>query len=416
MRAASFNNIGLFNGWHAIDGPAAVGLLIGIIGILVGFIPIMQSRRAGKAALREACQILKEHIRDRMDTPALMTATSIRGLAKGVQLRSRSPVITDAEIANVLRDYALDEEARLPTGKKLVERLRIIDEILKEIDESGPRLLSVASVDRMRAYAQSIFAIGLTTFFVQVLLAQHQFYVFTIAVWALNLVYIWIIITAIRAWQFWRNSPDRRTNAVFDFFFIRARSHDFSVHGLWAPIWEELFFRVIIVIAIPLFAFFTLPSLVISISPKNRAYSHGIPTADRIIVTLICIVLSAWLFSISHQLRYLEVRRLRRRLEMIERDQELAYRGLIAFTEGQRKEGEEVCKRLWILTGKPAYRNFMARAERRRNIERLGLGSRPLHSRLSARDNAELARHAGLVVIREQVRRGGDHTARLLAS
>jgi hypothetical protein len=357
--------------WGSINGIEALGLLLSLIGVVLGIVPIWLSKRMAEATLREACLNLKILLEARLNTPALMTVSSIRGLAEAVKNRTRSPVITDAAIAGVIRDLALDQETRLRPGKRLVDRLKCLDELLNRFDPSGPRLLSVSSVDRVRAYVQSILATSLAALAIQVWIAQSSLSssIAAIALWLLNIIHVWVFIGAIRAWRFWRRQGAGKVNIVLDFFLSRALSQGHNVHLLWAPIWEEVFFGFILGVAVPYLVISALPLVSRWLSPETNRFVDGLPFRFRLVIFLTCGIISSWYFSSSHRLSYFEARRLRRRLEMIERNQELARLGHREFSEEEWAEGVRVCTRLWVLTGNPAYRSFERRRERRSELD-----------------------------------------------
>jgi hypothetical protein len=232
----------------------------------------------------------------------------------------------------------------------------MLDKMLAEFDTTGPQLLSIASVDRVRAYYQAITAIALATLLIQIGLYASGFPISMVVIWLLNIVPIWLCISAVRAWRYWSGRGSGRMLPVLDFFLRRALSQDFrSLHVLWAPIWEELLFRVLIGLVPPILIIAILPSLAGVITPEGELAS-GVSRRLQILIIVAFTGVSIWAFWAAHKPHYLEVKRLRRRLLILDRNRELERLGHITLGQDDKRIRTEVLNRLWVLTGNARYR------------------------------------------------------------
>jgi hypothetical protein len=134
-----------------LNAAALARLLLSAFLLVLSIITFIKSKRDGDRVLDLAVERLKSHIRNRMSRPELMTANSLRGLAKSIQTEMRTPAILDSSIAQAIRSVALEMEESY-RGVALVRRLEMLDAPLKELYPEGGGLLSIAAIDRMFAY------------------------------------------------------------------------------------------------------------------------------------------------------------------------------------------------------------------------------------------------------------------------
>ena len=243
---------------------------IGAAGVVVNW---STARRGARAATLRQDQVLTELtellLKDLADKDlTLVTATHLRGMAFALAQRSRSPVLSDKNIAQAVRAAALETYDRYAAVRPRERRLAALNNVLKELDSEGPTLLSIATIDQVAAYVRSqpiavgfLFVAVTATAIAGASLRSAP----VIAVAGVLLVAEALLLWgAVRALRFWASDRPFRTIPVVDSFRQAAmnpppgtspvrelslllqgqdrRHRPLGVFGyyLWVAIWEGL--------------------------------------------------------------------------------------------------------------------------------------------------------------------------------
>lgn len=264
--------VSFFTQWPALDRYTAIGIGVSTLGVLLTIYSLRGVKKVGYDFLEIAQDKLKHHIISRVNQPDLMTPTSLRALALGIQNEMKCPALTDAMLVTAVRAAALEIEAH-HKGATLLKKLRTLNTAMLGIDETVPPLLSIAMTDRILAYVFSMRWALYIAIFLQVLLTILTVLLPTqtpplirsailVIMWAFATLYVWLALSNIRAVNYWRGICDqlnttnslkaqlftpKRVHPIFDFYLYNAHSTNYRfLNVVWAPIWEGLFmvFRV----------------------------------------------------------------------------------------------------------------------------------------------------------------------------
>lgn len=223
------------------------------------------------AALMELASRIMARVEDpTLLTPDLLTPHSIKSLAVAIERRHKCPILTDALIAEGIRSAAFDLElqAGQSGGHTLVNRLELLNEILKAFDTNRSGLLSIARVDRCAAYRSAqpvvmniLFVLAIILFAIAVFRGWTALLVLSVGLFLFLMVAL--AVGSKRAAHFWgdtgaesanlRNrfirqlSKPERPTALLDTFFLAATSRSRSANVFWdiivGPLWENVFHR-----------------------------------------------------------------------------------------------------------------------------------------------------------------------------
>lgn len=257
--------ISFFTTWPGLDRYTAIGLFFSALGAMLTLYTLWKVRKAGYGLLELADERIRHHLISRITRPELLTAPAVRSLALGIQTTTGCPVITDAMIVAAIRSAAIELEGRY-TGAVLLRKLKVLNAALKEIDDTVPPLLSIASTDRVMAYEMSmrtviylITIIQLTVLFISYRSPEFVSYsLLIVSSLAASAIYVWMIFSNVRASKYWRSlyrkmrheddkvpgSLERRPlRPALDFFLFQAHSNNHHyVNVYWASVWEAPYF------------------------------------------------------------------------------------------------------------------------------------------------------------------------------
>lgn len=241
-------------------------LAIGLIGISFSAASWARTRLVAQFARRWQATAISELatlILRRLETPTLLSVGSVRGLASGLALKHRCPVITDSLITEAIRSAAISLEYDL-AGVELSCRLRLLNDLLLSIDEFATPLCSIAVVDRLSAYIQSQPILASAVIFA--LLLSMTLPVFTGTNWSSWTLAFVASSTSIafliwasteRAIRYWRDDLEVEVSAtgtrispssprlLIDFFLTASVTHSRWTEVFWHQVWAPLFENVI---------------------------------------------------------------------------------------------------------------------------------------------------------------------------
>lgn len=248
--------------------PSPIGVVVLVI-TLAGCMLLIASRlrvglaaRAARDRQRAALRELTTLILSRLETPRLLSATSVRGLAVTLEQKHGSPVITDKLIAEAVRSAAITLEYTT-SGPRLEHGIELLNALLVSIDENASELCSIAVVDRVGAYLQSQSILA-GTFFVALLATASAPFVFgTEWSWWMPAAAGTVLVLAFLLWlsteraiRFWGRPADdgdgaavltpRKPRLLPDLFFLACTSRSnwagLLWHQTWGPLWESVLF------------------------------------------------------------------------------------------------------------------------------------------------------------------------------
>jgi hypothetical protein len=319
-----------------LDVTTLIVALIGVILLVISWLRLrlvaLWARRRQEVALSD----LAELILARLETPGLLSATSVRGLAVNIEQKHRCPIITDKLIAEAIRSAAIKTEYT-HHGKELEHRIRLLNKLLLSIDENASAMASIAVVDRLGAYIQSqpILIGALLLLILVIVLPQF----FVTSEWSSSILSTVAIVTVIafllwlsieRAINYWCQPQDaarslKRTKHVrprllTDFFLVASSSRalwaDLFWNNLWGPmLWENIMF--------------------LWRSERQLAAMHE------------------FRFDVAQEL-WKELKKVDIELER-SRDQDVVDRTIL------EQRFQELVRRLWIITGDPQFREIEKR-------------------------------------------------------
>jgi hypothetical protein len=154
---------------------------------------------------------------------------------------------------------------------------------------------------------------------------------FALVLWVFPLIFFWLALSNLRAALYWRAAqPNARTGfsiiglltpralyRVSDFFLLQAQSTDLAfLHRRWAIIWEVPFLR------------------------SGRVARE---------------------FAEQHTYKYSEKKRLDQKLARMNDQMAIAARFNRRLDPVLVREYVEICRRLWVITGKSSYRDLERR-------------------------------------------------------
>jgi TIR domain len=235
---------------------AAVGVTLLVLSWLRLRLVTRLARRRQELALKELSAMLLK----RLETSSLLSAVSVRGLAVNLEQKHRCPIITDKLIAEAIRSTAITLEYSV-RGDELENKLRRLNRLLLQIDESASPMCSIAVVDRLAAYVQSqpvlaglmLLVFLIVTFGPIALGRQWSLWMLMVAAGASAIAFLLWLWTE-RAIRYWRDHSEdvgdqgaRTEPGLLTDFFLRAscsraRWAEVFWHLQWGPIWEQVMF------------------------------------------------------------------------------------------------------------------------------------------------------------------------------
>jgi len=317
-------------------------ILASLVACCVAFATLFYSAQQANQMLQNARDQLQDRILARSTQPELMTASSLRGLAKGIQIALRCPVIPDGLVIEAIRCAALEAEGKY-MGAPLRQRLELMNSAILAFDKTALPLLSFAYVDRILAYKLSgtiiIVCIAIAQFVIEFILlafhlgfAGHLVRVLLVTSFCFFTgCYLLIAAANVRATLFWnpkvtdsrksflRRLIEPKVFHVFpDLLAYTAQSddHDF-VHARWGVWWESIII---------------------------------VPLALRWTPTVFSQRFTAW-----HEYKHFEVEKLAKMANRL-RQQLLVSSRRVESSERKLRQYREICARIWVITGSPEYR------------------------------------------------------------
>jgi hypothetical protein len=234
----------------------AVGLSLWRRNSYFHAIAVIKGKERQESAIDELAARICGRLTGTGFSPELMTSNGLRSLAVAIERKHGSAILTDKLIVEAIRAAAFDIEALL-SGQELALRLQILDQLRLAFKDTGPPLLSIATVDRMYAYEKAQKAAGSIAFGVAILgLGATVLGASWLALVEVMAVAGLAVLAAgsERAARFWGIQPigqdhsaelSIETRPVVDMFFSAAKSRTERAarfwHLTWAPIWENVF-------------------------------------------------------------------------------------------------------------------------------------------------------------------------------
>ncbi|HEV2911743.1 MAG TPA: hypothetical protein VGX92_00385 [Pyrinomonadaceae bacterium] len=382
--------LSLVDGWNRMDKSTAVALSLGVVGVVWNLAALNKASREANKLLEKATEELKRRIGSnlsRLRSQEFIDGSSIRSMALSIQRSRRCPVLTDAVISEVIRSLASDLEEQFE-GEALRRKKRALGVALKEFDPKGPSLASIAFTDRIFAFVLSALAFSLGILSAQFLLtsiASRSSFI-SLAIWLLPLLQLLLVYSNKRATHFWRaqlsaadaeptgasqsrGGDDVQLHPVLDIFLLMSMSLSHKVHLSWAPLWEELAFRFLPALVLPIFGAWTAfqAGKLLNIDPTGL---RSLVAVSAIIMVGAGFYISLVLFARWHEYKHFTVRKLLAEFSRLQRSIILAeVRGQTA-SRNDLQECISICRRLWVITGYSIYE------EREKEMKRMLAESR----------------------------------------
>jgi hypothetical protein len=162
--------------WPQTTRYTIISIGLGLSGLLFNLDRLRRTMKEGQIRQQAALEELKGRIIDRTKDRKLLTGSSVRSLALGMEKRHRCPVITDLMIAEAVRAAALELEDRCDASD-LVTRLKPLNKLLKELKANDPGLLSLAILDRLPEFKKVHRGLVKALFYLVVVSALLQMFV-----------------------------------------------------------------------------------------------------------------------------------------------------------------------------------------------------------------------------------------------
>lgn len=190
--------------------------------------------------------------------------------------------------------------------------------------------------------------------------------------WSLLAVQVVLAMMVLRAWAYWKErcdalteeqvtrrpcAPPRVLSPYQDFpAWVISQDSVMAVHVNWAPAWETVCFQVV-----PFFFLVLTPvwvtDQVLRICSVDPEIIRQVILYEVVALFVVSLWWSIWMFSVMHEYRWWETRRLRQRLGTLRRDWKLYRMGVL--TEDPTRELVALGRRLWIITGHEPYRDVV---------------------------------------------------------
>lgn len=363
----------LLDGWSRVDKSTAVALSLGVAGVVWNLASLNKASREANKLLEKATGELKKRIEanlGRSGPQEYIDGVAIRHMAWAIQKSRRCPVLTDAIIAEAIREVASDLEKRFE-GDTLARKKRALNAALKEFDPKGVQLASIAFTDRIFAYILSGLALSLGILSAQFLLTSipSRSLLITLAIWSLPLLQVLLVYSNLRASQFWRAQLDEaeaeqtgasrfsrhtRLHPVIDILVLMTISLSRRVHIFWAPVWEELAFRFLPTFVLPIFGAWTAfqTGKLIGI---DQARLRSLVAAAAILMFCAGLYVGLVLFNKWHEYKYFTVKRLLAEYGRLQRNIIMAQVRGQAIDRNDVQSCISICRRLWMITGYSIY-------------------------------------------------------------
>jgi hypothetical protein len=290
--------------------------------------------------------------------------------ARLIQLETGCVLLTDPVIAEAVRAAAEEAPHPDPVLELLITQVR---------DPGGLKPMSIASTNRLLAYLLSGFSLSLFAFWLQLTLASPSsesdsamsLARAAVGVWGLLLIQGWLSFLNLRALAFWRGRcraiadaditralcpAPRRLSWMSDFFaWMMSVESYYTVHVWWAPVWEGFCFGLLPLVC-GIYGGLWLTAQILKATDASPEIIRQVVFYEAIIFPLIFVIgWGTYFFVMLHEYRWLEARRLRRRLETLRRDCLLFKMRVLAINP--INEYVSVARRLWVITGYEPYRN-----------------------------------------------------------
>ncbi|HKY41936.1 MAG TPA: hypothetical protein VJM50_02495 [Pyrinomonadaceae bacterium] len=358
----------MLNGWSEIDRYTAVALFLGFIGICVNMISVRKASAQAALLLENAGSELKRNIKSQITKAGrivLLSGSAVRQIALDIQVAMHSPVITDPMIAESIREVILEVEKEL-TGPEQARRIKVLENVLREFEPQRVQPMSIAFTDRVFAYRLSVLGLSLVLLSLQFILTSvsSKYLLPALAVWILPLFQLLLFYSNVRAFQLWKKQGSVHSSMVkqpvnphrlIDFLLRQTMTTHHSVHTAWAPVWEELMFRLMPLHVLPIFGAWT--AYQISKSFGFDEYSlRSIVKWTVIVMFLVGLYISVFVFSNWHKYRYFEVKRLEREFDRMRKEVFVARFRQLPLSKEHFEKYINLSRRIWSITGLSYFR------------------------------------------------------------
>ena len=347
--------------WPDIDFVQVIFLFCAVIQVVVGWLTLRQAYASGIKRESDAVGELRVRLKQRIEHGdwLLLKPERVQALAITLSEVHSSPAITDQTVAALGRNLSLEYEILRP--KNLRKILRILADISSHFDTSTPRFMSIGATNRMLAYYLSGLAFSFLTIGCQLWAYKSGWIGLA---WVISAGHVWVVFAAIRAKNFWNLSRTADGNFLIpsiphkwlDASLYFAMDKTNSIHTSFAPIFEEVMFRIVPILILPAIVGFGFK---LGRAVFNYTPSADIQTYTFYLFVAVIIYWQVWVFSSWHQYKCFQVRRLRNMLARAQR------KYLVAFVTSEAEPAQDsvhlgqitqIAEKLWILTGNEFWR------------------------------------------------------------
>lgn len=363
----------MLTGWSEIDRYTALGLFLGLIAISLNTFSVRKASAQAALLLHEARTELKNNISSRILRPgrtASLTGFMIRETALDIQELMHSPVITDPMIAESIREVMLQVENEFD-GRERVHKIEILARLLEDFEPRRIQPMSIAFTDRLFAYRLSVLSLSLVLLSAQFVLTSvsSKYLLAALAVWILPFLQLLLFYSNVRAFRLWKDDSTtmryeksagslrgkKPTGRLVDFLPLQTMTSHHNVHTAWAPIWEELMFRLVPLQVLPIFGAW----MAYQVGKLFGADEYSLKSIVKwtvIIMFSVGIYISVVVFSKWHQYKYFELKKLQREFDSARKQIFVARFRQLPLRREDFEKYITLCRRIWSITGLPYFR------------------------------------------------------------
>ncbi len=335
--------------WPTPSVTEIVALVASIVSLLHAGITLARRMKNNERLLEVAKARLRDDIRVRLSSPSLMTPTSLRGLAKGIETALGCSAITDRMIVEALRLVALDV-GREFRGAVRMNKLRPINDAITGIDSEAVKVLFIRYYNSAVGEVLPWLGLMMIIFIGQVVVIRLSTrFVAQMLFWSLcGLQVLLGLAISIRPDWLDRLSGQRRQHGLGTTRHINSRILSIGVAA------EQALFFFLPIVALPnALAFVGL------FVARQFGTSESSSTQVAMVCAAVGVIMGAyWNLVVFHRMHTYKWRRVKRleakcqRLEKLLRVSELGYD---VDTGDARDQLLQACDELWVLTGNDAY-------------------------------------------------------------
>jgi hypothetical protein len=335
--------------WPTPSVTEIVALVASIVSLLQAGITLTRRLKNNERLLEVAKTQLRDDIRCRLSSPSLMTPTSLRGLAKGIETALGCSTITDRMIVEALRLVALDVEREF-RGAVRMKKLRPINDAIIGIDREAVKLLFIRYYNSAVGEVLPWLGLMMIIFIGQVvIIGVSTSLVARMLFWSLSGLQVLLgLAISIRPDWLIRLTGQGQQHGLGTARHINRR---ILLIGVAA---EQALFFFLPIIALP----YALAFVGLFVARQSGALESSSTQVAKACAGVGVILGAYWnlvVFHRMHTYKWRQVKRLDAKYRRLERLLRVAELGYDVDTGNARDQLLQACDELWVLTGHDAY-------------------------------------------------------------